>query len=461
MTIYNGRESFYQWDLNQKVTSETFQVGDKIHFYSLRHPTALATKAYALDGKVVADVPNILLQTTNPIKIYRYISNPTSAQTVDEETFVVKQKPQPSDYFYTETELYELRSDVEKSVSELDEIKTSLNLAEQSRAMSEDERVTNEDNRVIAEASRVNAENKRESDESIRKTNETSRKSAETKRVNAEQSRETNEQNRVSAEQERAEAERVRQATYDTLPNNIGNALKGVASGEVVRVDDVSPVEHLVKAKVSENNLDSTTVTVTRCGKNVFNVNSITTSSSLVNNGDGTLTVNTLVAQPIQQLKELCPSLKAGCVATFSFVSPATDATKTTNNKFDYIYLMGAKESWRNNTSKTITQEMLDGGIYFYASKGSEGNAVATIISNIQIEIGATVTKYEAYSGTTHTPSADGTVDIASLSPTMTLLTDTEGVTIELEYNKDANLVIAGMQSQIDELRALITKSQT
>lgn len=61
-----------------------------------------------------------------------------------------------------------------------------------------------------------------------------------------------------------------------------------------------------------------------------------------------------------------------------------------------------------------------------------------------QIEIGQTATEYEAYSTPTeHTPSADGTVEgITSLSPNMTILTDTEGAIVECEYIKDTNKVI-------------------
>ena len=51
---------------------------------------------------------------------------------------------------------------------------------------------------------------------------------------------------------------------------------------------------------------------------------------------------------------------------------------------------------------------------------------------------------YEPYNGTEYIPASDGTVEgITSLSPNMTILTDTEGVIVECEYNKDTNKVIA------------------
>jgi hypothetical protein len=59
------------------------------------------------------------------------------------------------------------------------------------------------------------------------------------------------------------------------------------------------------------------------------------------------------------------------------------------------------------------------------------------------IELGENCSRFEAYEGTEHTPSADGTVEgITSLSPNMTILTDTEGAIVECEYIKDTNKVI-------------------
>ena len=180
----------------------------------------------------------------------------------------------------------------------------------------------------------------------------------------------------------------------NTLFNSVANAIKGTVSGSVVRVDDVSPVEHKPVVKViCPEGVDPTTVTVRRCGKNLFNVNAIQTYATIVNNGDGTITAKSLVSQPVATLGEICPNLKAGDAATLSFVSPAVDATQS-NKKLDFIYLIGTKESWYNGTTKTVTQEMLDNVIYFYASKNSEGNAVETRISNIQIEVGEVVTEY-------------------------------------------------------------------
>lgn len=61
----------------------------------------------------------------------------------------------------------------------------------------------------------------------------------------------------------------------------------------------------------------------------------------------------------------------------------------------------------------------------------------------MQIEVGSVATDFQDYISTTYTPNADGTVDgVTSLYPSTTLTTDTDGVIIDCEYNKDINIVL-------------------
>ena len=105
MRIYDGRPSFYQWDTNQKITSDQFKVGDEIHFFNIKQPNALVVLAYELDNNIVVDVPNILLQKSYPIIAYRVYVDDDGKATIEERQFKVKQRPKPEDYVYTETEV--------------------------------------------------------------------------------------------------------------------------------------------------------------------------------------------------------------------------------------------------------------------------------------------------------------------------------------------------------------------
>ena len=119
MKIYDGRDSFYQWDINQKLTATSLKVGDEIHFTNARQPFALVLIAYEFNGKVVVNVPNMLLQMAIPIIVYRYANDGKSGYTIEEYAFTVNQRPRPDDYVYSETEVLNYTS-LEKRVSRLE-----------------------------------------------------------------------------------------------------------------------------------------------------------------------------------------------------------------------------------------------------------------------------------------------------------------------------------------------------
>lgn len=98
--IYDGRQLFYQWDLNRKLL-----VGDssitQVHFSNRNRDTALVLEVYELDGRRVVDVPNILLQEDCLIDAYAYLDDHTRRRCA----FKVARRPKPEEYEYTETEV--------------------------------------------------------------------------------------------------------------------------------------------------------------------------------------------------------------------------------------------------------------------------------------------------------------------------------------------------------------------
>lgn len=68
-----------------------------------------------------------------------------------------------------------------------------------------------------------------------------------------------------------------------------------------------------------------------------------------------------------------------------------------------------------------------------------------------QLEIGSTKTEYEPYiQPTEYTPDADGVVSgVTSLSPSTTLMTDTDGALIDATYNKDINKAFDELKNAI------------
>lgn len=102
MRILDGRREFYQWDVNVKITSSRFKVGGTVHFHNGDAREALAVKAYALDGQIVADVPNNMLWVARPIMVYIYEQDDDGSRTVLAQGFKVIARPKPADYIYFE-----------------------------------------------------------------------------------------------------------------------------------------------------------------------------------------------------------------------------------------------------------------------------------------------------------------------------------------------------------------------
>lgn len=98
--IYDGREAFYQWDIDQKVVVEDRSI-TQVHFCNRTDDCALICECYELEGKWVADVPNILLQDNWRIRVYAY----DGCATRHDEKYDVKPRSKPDTYVYTETEV--------------------------------------------------------------------------------------------------------------------------------------------------------------------------------------------------------------------------------------------------------------------------------------------------------------------------------------------------------------------
>ena len=98
--ILDGRQAFYQWDIDQRVVVEDRSV-TQVHYCNRTDDCALICECYELDGKWVADVPNILLQDNWRIRVYAF----DGCATKHEQRFDVIARSKPDTYVYTETEV--------------------------------------------------------------------------------------------------------------------------------------------------------------------------------------------------------------------------------------------------------------------------------------------------------------------------------------------------------------------
>ena len=115
----------YQWDLNRqvKITLPEGLEANEVHFAHQRDKEALVVRIKEQDGVHVADIPNILLQSNQAIKVWLV----KDTRTLYGTNLVVIERIKPSDYIYTETEIlrYELLKirieNLEKEVKEIKE----------------------------------------------------------------------------------------------------------------------------------------------------------------------------------------------------------------------------------------------------------------------------------------------------------------------------------------------------
>lgn len=113
--ILDGREHFYQWDLDRKLIVSDASI-TQVHFCNKTDDESLVVEVYESDGKRVANVPNILLQDVWRICVYGYDKNYTKHMA----RFDVKPRSKPQSYVYSETEILNYNTLLER-INKVDE----------------------------------------------------------------------------------------------------------------------------------------------------------------------------------------------------------------------------------------------------------------------------------------------------------------------------------------------------
>lgn len=199
--------------------------------------------------------------------------------------------------------------------------------------------------------------------------------------------------------------------------------------------------------------IDPTTITLTRCGKNLLQPRSNNGAGYTVKpNDDGSVTVT-------------------GAANTTNSIY-LTIATVSENNPLRLTAGQAYKmQGWSNNEKHINIKVMNDDGeaawtspsnivscfangylnivqIYVESIGHAEGDTSLCGTYKFMLEVGETATAFEAYTAESYTPETDGTIDgLTTISPTMTLLSDHEGVTIDCEYNRDINKAFAMLEA--------------
>ena len=111
----------------------------------------------------------------------------------------------------------------------------------------------------------------------------------------------------------------------------------------------------------------------------------------------------------------------------------------TVTDAMVFLYSAGGETMAFNAGTFTMPTGYDYYGIFLYVP----ANTTISTILRPQLELGDSKTEFEAYTREIYTTLADGTVEgVVSLAPSMTLVTDNEGVILDAEYNCDTKRYI-------------------
>ena len=171
---------------------------------------------------------------------------------------------------------------------------------------------------------------------------------------------------------------------------------------------------------------DFSTIIVTRCGKNLFNINNVYTPLNtdtyeisdnklkVYRNRSFIVGVIYHIPLPVGTQYTLYYDIEYGGTATGIYNYADSKIFNGSLNKVNYTGTVGDTGYLK---------------LEFSRIGGGDDKLGWVTYSNIQVEFGSTVTNYEPYQGQTYTPTATGEVTgITNLYPTTTLLTDNAGV---------------------------------
>ncbi len=235
----------------------------------------------------------------------------------------------------------------------------------------------------------------------------------------------------------------------------VGDALKSSAVGEELIITDISPIQHTVKICLSGD--DISTAKVYKVGKNLFNAPCVGEISA------EDFEIKYLYDEDCILINGTAPSS-----ADYGFVCnvplkpnktyyaktiPISGSVTGASSKFCAlgVYDGSAANSVKYcqvNFGNSVTNGYFDSGtdkltvpsFWFYFTAG-------TVFENYKVRIQLGEDSYAEYERFAEpeikTPSADGTLTVASAYPTTHIYTNTSGVTIEAEYNRDINKAYA------------------
>ena len=242
------------------------------------------------------------------------------------------------------------------------------------------------------------------------------------------------------------------------VPTSVANALIGSEMGEAVALKDVSPIEHNLKVKISGVD-NPEAVKVLAYGGNLADIYGFSTEGiqnviydRFLSNEFGTTISTTDAANSVEVIQTKSPNasdvtsyengyfcigihnnFQDGDIVTVSF-----DVKITSNslNATEGLVMSNGLNADRFELKNGRCSATLNWGNYNDRKYIEIRNAgCSAVFSNFQVELEG-LSKYEPYKEPIEYAQGE---EIKSIYPSTTLMTDTEGAVISVEYNRDIN----------------------
>lgn len=108
--VIGGRQ-LYQWDTDRSIEVRLCdgETVNEVHYAHAEDDIAPVVKVQDYDGRMFADIPNILLQRFGTLKVWAVVHTEDGRQTLRNAYLSVRARAKPDDYVYTETEIMDYR----------------------------------------------------------------------------------------------------------------------------------------------------------------------------------------------------------------------------------------------------------------------------------------------------------------------------------------------------------------
>lgn len=253
----------------------------------------------------------------------------------------------------------------------------------------------------------------------------------------------------------------IKHARYERDARQLfAGALKGTAEGAAVTLHDVSPVPHEVAVTVSDP-----AAKVVTYGKNLYKHQDY----AFINGYEGGYR-----AVKTERGFSVTGRSSGGCYFLVQLGSIAELGGKRLTLSYDYtgnpyyndLEVCGVdyknQKSVYSNSGATLRRatfdipqasEFPDGYIVCIRFNGDAKQDPAAVVTfdNIQVEFGDTATAYEPYKERKEYAQGEA---VLSVSPSMSITTDTAGALVSVEYNRDLNAAFDALAAAVAALQA-------